>query len=334
MKTKRIPLTICNTIVLVPDTPDTLTARQDSVDINTILLKETKGATLIDKPVFFSLKNIYLASRLLSMLVLGKKKTDRLYIERGISFKSFLSKSLKFLGVDNLLLIVNVPEYGYQVYCRSEDNFNDFVILTQYGHNLIERLSHKEGDIVVDVGAHTGLYTIISSKRVGQNGKVVAIEADPIDFELLSRNIKLNGLTHVIGLNHTVYSKETKLKFYLPLAGTKSNTIMSDTIKKTEEKFIEINPDRLDDLLQQNGIRHSDVNWLKIDVEGGEIEILKGATKILSKSKDIALLIEVHNSTGSINLYRQIIEFLNVYNFKIKFENTYESGEKYIIARR
>ena len=331
MKTKRIPLTIGNIIVLVPDT---LTARQDSVSINSILLNETKGVTLIDKPVFFSLKKIYLASRLLSMLVLGKKKTDRLYVERGISFKSFLSKSLKLLRMDNLLLIVHVPKYGYQAYCQCENSFNDFVKMTQYEDDLIKGFFPKEGDIVVDVGAHTGLYTIISSKRVGQNGKVVAIEANPIDFELLSRNIKLNGLTHVIGLNHTVYLKETKLKFHLPLAGTKSNTVMSDTIKKTEEKFIEINPDRLDDLLQQNGIRYSDVNWIKIDVEGGEIEVLKGATAILSKSKDIALLIEVHNSKDSINLYRQIIKFLKVYNFKIEFENTYESGETHIIARK
>jgi FkbM family methyltransferase len=320
--------------VLVPDTPDTLTARQDLVDIDAILLKETKGATLIDKPVFFSLKNIYLASRLLSMLVLGKKKTDRLYIERGISFKSFLSKSLKFLGVDNLLLIVNVPENGYRAYCRSKDNFNDFVILIQYGHNLIELLSHKEGDVVLDVGAYTGLYTIISSKRVGQNGKVIAIEADPTNFEILNRNIKLNGLTNVISLNYTVYSKETKLKFYLLPSGTKYNNIMSDRIKKTEEKFIEINPDKLDDILQQNGISHSDVNWIKIDVEGGEFEVLKGTTGILSKSKDIALLIKVHNSKSSINLYRQIIEFLKVYNFKIVFENTYESGDKRIIVRK
>jgi hypothetical protein len=54
----------------------------------------------------------------------------------------------------------------------------------------------------------------------------------------------------------------------------------------------------------------------------------------LSKSKDIALLIEVHNSKGSINLYRKIIKFLNAYNFKIEFEKTYESGETHIIARR
>jgi methyltransferase, FkbM family len=288
---------------------------------------------LLDKSILLFIKIIYLALRVSIRIILGKKRTDKLYIKRNIGFNSFLYKSLKFLSIGNsMLLKINVPKYDYKFYCRI--NNEDYTFMTGHEDEVEEHFSPKYGEIIVDVGAHIGHYTIISSKRVGQNGKVVAIEANPIDFELLSRNIKLNGLTHVIGLNHTVYSKETKLKFHLPLAGTKSNTIMSDTIKKTEEKFIEINPDRLDDLLQQNGISHSDVNWIKIDVEGGEIEVLKGATSILSKSKDIALLIEVHNSKGSINLYRKIIKFLNAYNFKIEFEKTYESGETHIIARR
>ena len=57
-----------------------------------------------------------------------------------------------------------------------------------------------------------GRYTIISSKRVGKNGKVVAIKAHPGNFEMLNRNIKLNQLTNVIPLNYAVYSKETKIK--------------------------------------------------------------------------------------------------------------------------
>ena len=75
-----------------------------------------------------------------------------------------------------------------------------------------EHFNPKEGDIVVDVGAHVGHYTLISSKRVGQNGKVVAIEADPDNFEMLNRNIKLNGLTNVIPLNYAVYSEVVKVK--------------------------------------------------------------------------------------------------------------------------
>ncbi|MDQ3983880.1 MAG: FkbM family methyltransferase, partial [Thermoproteota archaeon] len=84
----------------------------------------------------------------------------------------------------------------------------------------------------------------------------------------------------------------------------------------------------LDYFLQLKGI--TDVNWIKIDVEGAEFEVLKGATNVLSKSKDIALLIEVHGPDN----YRPILEFLRLYNFKIEFEKTYDGGEKHIILRK
>ena len=52
----------------------------------------------------------------------------------------------------------------------------------------------------------------IASKRVGANGKVVAIEVDPRNFEILKKNIKLNGLTNAIALNYAVSAKKTKVK--------------------------------------------------------------------------------------------------------------------------
>jgi FkbM family methyltransferase len=199
---------------------------------------------------------------------------------------------------------------------------------------IIELFTPKEGDVVIDIGAHIGRYTIISSKRVGANGKVVAIEANPSNFKMLNRNIKLNQLTNIISLNNAVYSKETKVKLYLPgeeLGHTTYNTVMSDRAKN-EDKFIEVSANTLDYFLQLKGI--TDVNWIKIDVEGAEFEVLKGASNVLSKSKDIALLIEIHNLSGGTNLYRPIIEFLNLYNFKIEFEKSHDGGEKHIILRK
>jgi predicted RNase H-like nuclease len=86
--------------------------------------------------------------------------------------------------------------------------------------------------------------------------------------------------------------------------------------------------------LQSKGIKQEEVNWIKIDVEGAEFEVLKGATNILSKSRDIALLIEIHNLRDSTNLYRPIVDFLKSYNFKIEFEKSHEGGEKHIIVRK
>jgi FkbM family methyltransferase len=294
------------------------------------LLKETKGVTLLDKSILLFLKIIYLTLRVSIRIVLGKKRTDRLYIKRNIGFNSFLYQSLKFFGIGNsMLLKVSVPKYDYKFYCRM--NNEDYTFMTGHEDEIEEHFTPKGGDTIVDIGAHAGHYTLISSKRVGANGKVIAIEADPSNFEILNRNIKLNGLTNIIPLNYAVYSKQTKLKLYLPdeeSGFSIYNTIMVNRAK-TGEKFIEVNANTLDYLLQQNGI--NEVNWIKIDVEGAEFEVLKGATNILSNSKDIALLIEVHGQDN----YKPIVEFLNVYNFNVEFERSNENGDwRHIIARK
>ena len=101
-----------------------------------------------------------------------------------------------------------------------------------------------------------------------------------------------------------------------------------------EKKFVEVNANTLDFLLQANQIKPEDVNYIKIDVEGSEFEVLKGAKDILSKSKRISLLIEVHHISSGIDLYESISKFLSLYSFKIVFEQKYESGERHIILHK
>jgi FkbM family methyltransferase len=298
-------------------------------------LKESEGLTISDKLLVFFIKVFYLNLRIIMRIALGKKRRDRLYRERGLDFADFLYKAIKFFRPKSKLLKFKVPKYNYKFYCRT--NKDDFVVMTIREDHIIEHFTPRQGDVVVDIGAHIGRYTIISSKRVGAKGKVVAIEANPDNYEMLNSNIQLNQLTNIIPLNYAVYSKETKIKLYRP--GEESgNTIYNTTMvldrAKVNEKFVEVNADTLDNLLQENGIEQQQVNWIKIDVEGAEFEVLKGATTILSKSKDIALLIEVHNLSGGTNLYRPILEFLKSFNFKIEFEKTYDSGEKHIIVRK
>src|ERR671918_578302 len=206
----------------------------------------------------------------------------------------FLIKIIYFLRLGNhVSLKISVPKYGYKAYYPI--NKNDLINMTIREDEIIELFTPKEGGVVIDIGAHIGRYTIISSKRVGANGKIVAIEANPSNFEMLNRNVQLNRLENITTLNYAAFSKETKLKLYLPAGDifTKYNTIMSDWVwVKPEDKYVEINANTLDNLLQQIGIRQ--VNWIKIDVEGAEFEVLKGATNLLLNNKNIVLLIEVH----------------------------------------
>ena len=305
-------------------------------------LKNSEGIAISDKILIFFIKIFYLLTRILCRIILGKKRRNRLFEERELYFESLWPRIYNYIGINKkknfALRKFKMPNYNYEFYCRN--NKDDFHMMTVHEFDIIEHdFSPKEGDIVIDVGAHIGPYTLKASKRVGLNGKVVAIEADPENFDILNRNIQLNKLTNVIALNYAAYSKEDKIKLFLPgkgeeLSYTKFNTVMTDRAGN-EKKYVEVKANTLDYLLQSSGIKHEQVNWIKIDVEGAEFDVLKGAKNILSKSKDISLLIEIHNlTTHNTTLYEPIKEFLDSYNFKIEFENVVYTGERHIIARK
>src|ERR671921_1936932 len=250
------------------------------------LLKEPVGVIpVLDKWILFFFKIIYLGIRFSVKIALGRKRRDRIYVGLGIHFNdsfgpsfyivSFLYKTIKFLRLGNpVSLKINVPKYGYKVLCPIKKE--EIVNMTIREDEIIEYFTPKQGDIVVDIGANIGRYTLIASKRVGTNGKVVAIEAHPGNFEMLNRNIKLNRLTNVIPLNYAAYSKETKVKLYVPDEES-GYTIYHTLMERTGRKFVEIDAITLDYLLLQLNVISGvgveeeeavEVNWIKIDVEG------------------------------------------------------------------
>jgi len=227
---------------------------------------------------------------------------------------------------DVQLLKIQVPKDHYQYFCRI--GMGDF--LPGHEGHIVGRFTPKEGDTVIDIGAHIGRYTITSSKQVGNTGKVVAIEADPDNFHLLKRNIVLNNLTNVLPLNYAVFSTRTRMRLYEQSASAKYNSVMLARAAKTKN-YVEVNADTLDSILKQNGINQ--VNWIKIDVEGAEFEVLKGSTETLS-GENVSLLVEIHNIDDPSH-YDNVVEFLKYRNYEITFEQRYDgSGESHVIFRK
>jgi FkbM family methyltransferase len=298
-------------------------------------LKEVRGARIFDKFVFGLIKDTFLGMRFFLRLVLGRKKRDRIFLKRNINFKDFLYSSTKILGVDKTLLLeIHVPSHDYRIHCPL--NKEDFIVMTKHEEEIIGLFRPKEGDTVVDIGAHMGRYTITSSKSVGESGKVIAVEAHPYNFRILQHNLRLNKLTNVSPLNWAVYSKKAKLKLYLPdedLGYTMHHSLMTNYLatkysKEIERRYLEVEADTLDNLLKIRGIDR--VDWIKVDVEGAEYEVLKGAKEILSANNHISILVEVHGK----ETYGPTIELLRSNNFNIEFEKTYDNGEKHVLARK
>jgi FkbM family methyltransferase len=289
-----------------------------------------KGERFLDKLILFLLRITYFGVRLLLRLVIGKKLRDKFFVRHGLDFPTFTYKLLKKIGLDKvLLLLIDMPKQGYKFFCRI--NRDDFLFMTNHENEIMEYFNPNEGDTVVDVGAHIGLYSLIAAKRVGPSGKVIAIEPDPENFKILKKNILLNQLSNVEALECAVYSTRGKLRLFLPeleQGRTIFNTVMQDRAR-TSTNFLEVEANTLDNILESINI--TEVNWIKIDVEGAELEVLKGAVNTLSSNKNIALVVEIHG----IEIYMEMIKYLKTRNLMIMYEKSNEKGDwRHIIAKK
>jgi len=134
--------------------------------------------------------------------------------------------------------------------------------------------SPEEGDIVIDVGAHAGMFTIKAAKLVGDSGLVVAIEPEPRNLALLQRNIESHGLTNVKVVSKAIYNKKTTARLYL------QDLSVHHSLSYRSRNYIEVEADSLDNIVSK--LELDRVDFVKIDVEGAELEILKGAEKVLA----------------------------------------------------
>jgi FkbM family methyltransferase len=168
----------------------------------------------------------------------------------------------------------------------------------------------KEGDIVVDIGANRGQYTILLSKLVGQKGKVYAFEPDPRSFLILKHRTR--KLKNVIIERRAVGNKKSKVKFYLDKSLTVS-TIHKDAVI-SPIACIEVDMICLDDYFCNF---KDDIALIKIDVEGSEPLVLEGMKNLINKVK--VLVFEIRPFAWKAAGFKPfvIIDKLVLNNFKL-----------------
>jgi FkbM family methyltransferase len=155
----------------------------------------------------------------------------------------------------------------------------------------------KEGDIFFDIGASQGYYTILASRLVGISGKVYAFEPEPHSLNILTKNKRDN----VIIVDKAVTYQSGEFYFYLYRYSTRSSLkAYAPYRRKIKVKGID-----LDSFCHYEGIIP---NCMKIDIEGGEEDALRGAMKIL-KNYSPVILMEIHFKPLK-EVYRNSIQIL------------------------
>src|SRR5262249_36182110 len=134
----------------------------------------------------------------------------------------------------------------------------------------------RPGDVVVDVGANIGYYTLLFARCVGPRGRVFAFEPDQTNFDLLRRNVERNGYTNVTLVRKAVAAQSGKLRLYL-CEDNKGDHRTYDS--HDGRPSLEIDAVSLDDYFA--GERGS-IALIKMDIQGAEEGALRGMRRLLA----------------------------------------------------
>jgi FkbM family methyltransferase len=171
--------------------------------------------------------------------------------------------------------------------------WNDFIGQEIYYHGCYEpetvamiEGSLRAGSVFLDIGAHVGQYSVIAARKVGLGGAVHAFEPDSDTFRLLSKNVAAMANVHANQI--ALSDRDGTATFYL----ADTTHIGFNSLRKPHECATErtcsVTVQTLDRYLAEHGISH--VDFIKMDVEGGELNVLSGATHLLDVSKPAVLL--------------------------------------------
>ena len=183
----------------------------------------------------------------------------------------------------------------------------------------------NRGDCFIDIGANIGLMSIFASQCVGNSGKILAFEAHPETHELLLENIALNHIENIDTFNFALGNETGKAMIYDNWNVNRGGASL--VIHAENSTGFEVDVKTLDEVIQND----FQPKMIKIDVEGFEFQVLKGATNTIKNCKPI-LIIEF--SVSRENQYDpfEMIDFIESIGFYeiFKLSGTKERKSKLI----
>lgn len=184
---------------------------------------------------------------------------------------------------------------------------------------LIGRLV-KPGMVTMDVGANIGYFTVLMAHLVGPTGCVHAFEPNPRVCRELEFNIGLNPELkdgRIAVHNLALGSQNETADFFCPVSGQEGVGGLKDTRRVPVAGVIRVPVCTLDEVLQQHNLAR--VDFLKMDIEGGEFDLLRGSPRVLTELRP-SILFEAYEVNTSAYGYRvfELLSFLEGQGYTVR----------------
>jgi len=231
----------------------------------------------------------------------GQTVKDKLILFPGTVLRviSYGTSLVKVPLIPRLLFVASRPPFDVVVenrdglfHCRKGKD--DVMMAAEaYEYPLQKYFEEIKQGVFVDIGANIGKYTVKVARQMGNKGRVVAIEPDPETFRILKRNITLNKLQDTIAFNVACWNEDQELTLNISPSLETTGNFSVKRIPKCVSSAIKVRGLKIDDILRDLDI--CEVDFMKIDSEGVEVESLEGATETINKSKSLRILVEIYS---------------------------------------
>jgi len=144
----------------------------------------------------------------------------------------------------------------------------------------------KPGDVVLDIGANIGYYTLIFARLVGERGKVFAFEPDPVNFALLQKNVEMNGYQNVVLIHKAVSNKTGACRLFLSDINRGDHRVYDSNDGRPS---IDIEVIELDTYFEHYDGRF---DFIKIDIQGSEWAAVQGMKSLIQRHERIKMVSE------------------------------------------
>ena len=170
----------------------------------------------------------------------------------------------------------------------------------------------RPGDFILDAGSFAGLTAARFAEKVGTHGRVICLEPDPFNYELLMRNIKHLKLSNVVAYPYALWNKTgEKLRF---LADRGTGSTLTPTPSRVNPSFIMVQTTSLLTLMQEGQIQKG-FDLLKLDVEGAEYAIFSEIGEFFAQCKPRQIILEVHPDAQGCAKPHFFVDILRRYNY-------------------
>ena len=241
----------------------------------------------------------------MGMIADGNKSLQDVYTQR--EQEEFVRMNDEF---SSKIVKLNDNLYYYNGYYLPVNQFDSSVFFTRYGIDKLTTLDSVRNKHIIDAGGYVGDTALLFSSYTDKN--IHVFEASPSNMDIIRETIRLNHLDNIVPVSKALGEKSGTATFSLGERNSCNSLVERPGYNYTDH--IEVPVVTLDDYVRENNL---EVGLIKVDIEGGEQLLLKGAVETIRTQHPILLISIYHSANDFFEIKPMIEKICDKYTFRI-----------------